>query len=58
MEKLVTIILGTMPLGAIVVVFGLLNRQAIMHLHQRVGKLEEGFNNHVNYHLKKGGDKS
>ena len=52
MEKLLTIIVGTLPLGAIVVIFGLLNRQAIIHLNQRIERIEEGFNNHLSYHLK------
>lgn len=57
MESILNITLGTVPLGIVVVVIGLLNRQAIRHLHQRVGRLEVGYNNHVQYHLKRGGDK-
>ena len=58
MDNFLNITLGTIPLGAIVVVIGLLNRQAIKHLNHRVGQLEEGFNNHLKYHIKKGGDNS
>ena len=52
MDNFLNVTLGTMPLGAIVVIFGLLNRQAIIHLNHRIGRLEEGFNNHLNHHLK------
>jgi hypothetical protein len=57
MESLLNITLGTIPLGVVVVVIGLLNRQAIKHLNQRVERLEGGYNHHVQYHLKGGGEK-
>ena len=57
MENLLNITLGTIPLGVVVVVVGLLNRQAIKHLNSRIGKVEDGFNNHLQFHLKIGGEK-
>ena len=57
MDSFLNITLGTIPLGVVVVVVGLLNRQAIRHLNKRVERLEEGYNNHLKYHMKKGGEK-
>lgn len=57
MESLLNITLGTVPLGVVVVIVGLLNRQSIKHLNKRVERLEGGYNRHLEYHMKKGGDK-
>ena len=56
MDSFLNITLGTIPIGILVLVVGLLNRQKISSLCKRMDRLDGNFMNHLKYHIKKGGE--
>lgn len=56
MDDFIDRVLATVPVGLMILVLGLLNRQAIRSMNYRLGKLEEHFINHLKNHAEKGGE--
>lgn len=56
MDNFINRVLATVPVGLLILVLGLLNRQAIRSMNDRLERLERGFMNHLRNHTKKGGE--